>query len=141
MLQPGQHPEMGGLGGRKASCSPLHRPSMSLQLAACILTDPLWSFSSPCLGSDCFCMERQRQTQPLPMHLFLLLTCVARCLPAVPSGKRSVAHTGYFHLALGNCHFFLCIISHLLRPFVHSLIAWSVVRGRHSRASFNLKQH
>lgn len=133
--------EMGGLQGRKASRSPLHRPSVSVQFTACVLTDPLWSSSSPCHGSDCFCMERQEHTQPLPIHLFLPLTCVARYLPAVPSGKRSVVHTGYFHLAPGNCRFFLLIISPVLQPFVHSLIAWSVMRGRHSRARFNLKQH
>lgn len=130
--------QLGQPGKRRAvcsSCSPLRSPSMSWQFTAHVLSVPWWSFSSPCLGSDCFWMEYQQQTQPLPTHLLLLLSCVLWCLPAV-------SHTqNLYFWPQEISHFVLCIISRVLQPFVCLLLAWSGVRGRQSRASFHLEQH
>lgn len=102
-----------------------------------------------------FCPFVARQFSLWYVWLFLHGTSTATTAPSVhlrsscwselraasllfPLGGALSGYKGYFLLAPGNFGFFLCIISHMLQPFVHGLVTWSVIR---CRTSFDLKWH
>lgn len=136
--QPGQSGERrvfseGGRPPAGLSVSPAHLAHTRRALRAFLL--PLRGAPVLPVTFDCSAWYLNSNHGPILTAPFVLLLGGAWCLPLE---KRSVGHTGYFLLAPGNFGFFLCIISRMLQPFVHGLVAWSVVRGR---TSFDLKQH
>lgn len=133
--------EKGGLWGRRAFCSPLHRPSLSLQFTAHVLTDPLGSFSSPCLWAWLF-LRGTAIANTAPTHRHVPPTDPCCRIPPCCSLQEVLCCTNrLFPFGPGKFPFLFMHYFTYASAFFHSLVAWSVVRRRHSRASFNLKQH